>query len=256
MTVLKLQQSGCMSVLYISMRPCIAVHAVQVRVDHQKGTLQFGSQQLESDKVRNHMAVLAKRLAKACSMVNPTPPAAVEQQRAAIMQLCRENIVKEHSRLLARKQVGSVWCFSLTMIFLDYWYRQLLVVVAVIQTFLVGNPAKLLVNLIMLSPSCLRQVIEKRKEQAEAQREEAEREEERKRMQAAREQELLEEKRRREEAARREKERLERELEEQEMEEARQLLEQTRKKKGGALVGLQLLVHLVVSVKQCAADFA
>lgn len=82
----------------------------------------------------------------------------------------------------------------------------------------------------------LPQVIEKRKEQAEAQREEAEREEERKRVQAAREQELLEEKRRREEAARREKERLERELEEQEMEEARQLLEQTRKKKGGAVV--------------------
>lgn len=75
-------------------------------------------------------------------------------------------------------------------------------------------------------------MIEKRKEQAEAQREEAEREEERKRLQAAREQEALEERRRREEAARREKERLERELEEQEMEEARQLLEQTRRKKG------------------------
>eukprot|EP00879_Flechtneria_rotunda_P015205 GHRR01015895.1.p1 GENE.GHRR01015895.1~~GHRR01015895.1.p1 ORF type:complete len:658 (+),score=275.95 GHRR01015895.1:165-2138(+) len=158
---------------------------LQLRVDHRNGTLHFGSQQLEGDKIRNHMALLAKRLAKAAAMIDPTPPAAVEQTRTAALQLCRENVAKEHSRLLARKQV-----------------------------------------------------IEKRKEQAEALMMEQEREEERKRLQAAREQELLEEKRRREEAARREKERLERELEEQEMEEARQLLEQTRRKKGGALVGL------------------
>lgn len=69
--------------------------------------------------------------------------------------------------------------------------------------------------------------------------------------QAAREAELLEEKRRREEAARREKERLERELEEQEMEEARQLLEQTRRKKGGALVSTRARAALAAALLHC-----
>lgn len=78
---------------------------LQVRVDHLNGTLHFGSQLLESEKVRSHLSVLAKRLAKAVSMVEPSPPPALEQQRAAILQLCRDNMTKEHSRLLARKQV-------------------------------------------------------------------------------------------------------------------------------------------------------
>eukprot|EP00879_Flechtneria_rotunda_P014619 GHRR01015276.1.p1 GENE.GHRR01015276.1~~GHRR01015276.1.p1 ORF type:complete len:664 (+),score=257.01 GHRR01015276.1:165-2156(+) len=78
---------------------------LQLRVDHRNGTLHFGSQQLEGDKIRNHMALLAKRLAKAAAMIDPTPPAAVEQTRTAALQLCRENVAKEHSRLLARKQV-------------------------------------------------------------------------------------------------------------------------------------------------------
>jgi translation initiation factor 3 subunit A len=77
----------------------------QMRVDHRNGTLHFGSQQLESDKVRSHLSLLAKRLAKAAAMTDPAPAAAAEQQRAAVLALCRENIAKEHSRLLARKQV-------------------------------------------------------------------------------------------------------------------------------------------------------
>lgn len=158
---------------------------LQVRVDHRNGTLHFGAQQLESDKIRNHLSLLARRLSKAVTMIEPAAvPAAVVAQKDAALALCREHVAKEHSRLLARKQI-----------------------------------------------------IERRKEAAEAQAAEAEREEERKRVQAQREQEVLEEKRRREEAARREKERLERELEEQEMQEARQLLEAARKKgKGGAVL--------------------
>ncbi|WIA12117.1 hypothetical protein OEZ85_012190 [Tetradesmus obliquus] len=78
---------------------------LQMRVDHRNGTLHFGSQQLESDKVRSHLSLLAKRLAKAAAMTDPAPAPAAEQQRAAVLALCRENISKEHSRLLARKQV-------------------------------------------------------------------------------------------------------------------------------------------------------
>eukprot|EP00775_Hariotina_reticulata_P001959 gene1959-2286_t len=78
---------------------------LQVRVDHRNGTLHFGSQQMESDKIRNHLALLAKRLAKAATMMDPSTPAAAEAQRLAVLRLARENMAKEHSRLLARKQV-------------------------------------------------------------------------------------------------------------------------------------------------------
>jgi hypothetical protein len=78
----------------------------QVRVDHRNGTLAFGAVQLESDKVRGHLALLAKRLAKAAAMWEPgAVPPAVLQQRAAALALCREHVAKEHSRLLARKTV-------------------------------------------------------------------------------------------------------------------------------------------------------
>ena len=43
----------------------------QVRLDHRAGTLHFGSQQLESDRVKSHLALLAQRLSKAVQMLAP-----------------------------------------------------------------------------------------------------------------------------------------------------------------------------------------
>lgn len=81
----------------------------QVRVDHRNGTLHFGAQQLESDKIRGHITLLARRLAKAATMISPGElPPSLTAQRDAALALCREHVSKEHSRLLARKQV----CFS------------------------------------------------------------------------------------------------------------------------------------------------
>ena len=77
----------------------------QVRIDHRNGTLHYGSQQLESDKVRNHLALLAKRLAKAGSMMDPEPNAAAEERRHTALKLAREHMASEHRRLVARKQV-------------------------------------------------------------------------------------------------------------------------------------------------------
>jgi translation initiation factor 3 subunit A len=37
---------------------------LQVRIDHRHGTLHFGAQQLESDRVRSHLQLLAQRLSK------------------------------------------------------------------------------------------------------------------------------------------------------------------------------------------------
>jgi hypothetical protein len=77
----------------------------QVRIDHRNGTLHFGSQQLESDKVRNHLALLAKRLAKAGSMMDPGVNTAAEERKHTALKLAREHMASEHRRLVARKQV-------------------------------------------------------------------------------------------------------------------------------------------------------
>lgn len=40
-----------------------------MRIDHRNGTLLFGAQELESDKVRAHLQLLARRLARAAAMI-------------------------------------------------------------------------------------------------------------------------------------------------------------------------------------------
>jgi hypothetical protein len=55
--------------------PAAGAARPQVHIDHRNGTLHFGSQQLESDRVRGHLTTLAKRLTKAASMVRRPPPA-------------------------------------------------------------------------------------------------------------------------------------------------------------------------------------
>jgi hypothetical protein len=78
-------------------------------VDHRNGTLHFGAQQVESDKIRGHISLLAKRLSKALTMIEPgAVPPAVASVKASALALCRDNVAKEHSRLLARKQVGGL----------------------------------------------------------------------------------------------------------------------------------------------------
>lgn len=77
---------------------------LSMRIDHRNGTLHFGGQQLESDRVRGHLALLAKRLAKASRMIDPRPASGrAEDARRAALQLCRDHMASEHKRLLARK---------------------------------------------------------------------------------------------------------------------------------------------------------
>lgn len=45
----------------------------QVRIDHKNGTVHFGALALESDQLRDNMSTLARRLAKALQIINPTP---------------------------------------------------------------------------------------------------------------------------------------------------------------------------------------
>ena len=51
--------------------PCIV--GAQVQIDHRNGTVHFGGQQLESERLRDHVSALARRLAKALQAVQPAP---------------------------------------------------------------------------------------------------------------------------------------------------------------------------------------
>lgn len=59
-------------------------------------------QDLESDKVKNQLTVLAKRLNKALTLIQPTPVERVSRQTLSSADL-QEKVEKEHKKLLARK---------------------------------------------------------------------------------------------------------------------------------------------------------
>lgn len=56
----------------------------QVRLDHRYGTVHFGGQHLESDRVRDHISALARRLTKALGMIQPEAPKEAENRRLKV----------------------------------------------------------------------------------------------------------------------------------------------------------------------------
>eukprot|EP00249_Psilotum_nudum_P025011 c29348_g1_i1 orf=523-3702(-) len=75
---------------------------VQVKIDHLKGIVHFGSQDLESDKMKNHLTILAKRLNKAIGLIHSPPPEKAPKQMQSYSELFMI-VQKEHKKLLARK---------------------------------------------------------------------------------------------------------------------------------------------------------
>ena len=61
---------------------------MQVRIDHRNGTVHFGGQQLESDRIRDHISALARRLTKALHMVEPDVSKDVEARRLKVCCFC------------------------------------------------------------------------------------------------------------------------------------------------------------------------
>ncbi|CAM6120590.1 unnamed protein product [Calypogeia fissa] len=85
----------------------LAVDAVKfnylhIKIDHLNGIVHVGNQDLESDKVKNHLTLLAKRLNKALSLIQAAPVEKVSKQTLSPTDL-QEKIEKEHKKLLARK---------------------------------------------------------------------------------------------------------------------------------------------------------
>lgn len=53
-------------------------------MDHKNGTVHFGGLKAESDQIKDHIASLAQRLAKACAMIAPPSDPSIEGQRSQV----------------------------------------------------------------------------------------------------------------------------------------------------------------------------
>ncbi|KAK9148515.1 hypothetical protein Scep_007272 [Stephania cephalantha] len=76
---------------------------VCMKVDHLKGVVLFGKLDLDSDRVRDHLTVLAECLNKARSLIYP--PAKKASKLSDTLPVLAETVDKEHKRLLARKSI-------------------------------------------------------------------------------------------------------------------------------------------------------
>ncbi|EOY11582.1 hypothetical protein SCA6_003314 [Theobroma cacao] len=76
---------------------------IAMKVDYMKGVVQFGTMGLESDKLRDHLTILAESLNKARAMIYPSAKKA--SKLGEVLPGLGEIVDKEHKRLLARKSI-------------------------------------------------------------------------------------------------------------------------------------------------------
>ncbi|WCJ43001.1 Eukaryotic translation initiation factor 3 subunit A [Euphorbia peplus] len=76
---------------------------VAMKVDHMKNIIIFGDLTLESDGLRDHLAIFAESLNKVRAMIYP--PAKKSSKLGEILPGLSEIVDKEHRRLLARKSI-------------------------------------------------------------------------------------------------------------------------------------------------------
>uniref|UniRef100_A0A7S2R6Z3 Eukaryotic translation initiation factor 3 subunit A n=1 Tax=Rhizochromulina marina TaxID=1034831 RepID=A0A7S2R6Z3_9STRA len=87
----------------------VAVKAkqIQARLDHGKECLKFGDVVLESDNMRRQLTTLSSQLQTVVALVQPTGAVGVDEDkakaRARFFEVVRENMEKEHSSTLNRK---------------------------------------------------------------------------------------------------------------------------------------------------------
>ncbi|KAF2576739.1 hypothetical protein F2Q70_00003428 [Brassica cretica] len=74
-----------------------------MKVDHMKGVVIFGNLGIESDGLKDHLAVFAESLNKVRAMLYPVPSKA--SKLGGIVPNLADTVEKEHKRLLARKSI-------------------------------------------------------------------------------------------------------------------------------------------------------
>ncbi|CAI5465819.1 unnamed protein product [Closterium sp. Yama58-4] len=83
----------------------VAEGFVHVRLDFVEGTVKFGADELESDRIRNHLATMARHLDRAVALIRLKSPAPVEEPAEQLppAEEIQAAVEKEHRRLIARK---------------------------------------------------------------------------------------------------------------------------------------------------------
>lgn len=72
-----------------------------MRIDHRAGTLRFGAPGLDSDRMRDHIAVMARRLQQAQRMYSPAVDPALEERRLKVAEFL---IPLKHIQYRAQKR--------------------------------------------------------------------------------------------------------------------------------------------------------
>lgn len=77
--------------------PALISRAVgwQARVDHKNGTVHFGGLEVQSDRLRDHIAALTKRLHKAATMIQPAQEPDKEARRLQVRRVTDATIVRQ-----------------------------------------------------------------------------------------------------------------------------------------------------------------
>ncbi|KAF3449639.1 hypothetical protein FNV43_RR10370 [Rhamnella rubrinervis] len=76
---------------------------VAMKVDHMKGVVLFGNLNIESDGLRDHLAMFAESLNHARTMIHP--PAKKASKLGEVLPSLADIVDREHKRLLARKSI-------------------------------------------------------------------------------------------------------------------------------------------------------
>ncbi|EIE20453.1 hypothetical protein COCSUDRAFT_30620 [Coccomyxa subellipsoidea C-169] len=76
---------------------------LQVRIDHKVGTVHFGALQLESERLHDNISTLARRLAKALTIINPVPTPSMAEFKTKALAHALASAQMENSRARARK---------------------------------------------------------------------------------------------------------------------------------------------------------
>jgi len=74
-----------------------------VTIDHQANCLRFGDARLESESMRNHLRILAKRLNSVSTIIHPPDYDMKAERRTKLFALVRDNLPSEHAAILDRK---------------------------------------------------------------------------------------------------------------------------------------------------------
>ncbi len=70
----------------------------QAKLDHKNGTVTFGQETVESQRIAGHLSLMAKRLARAVQMTNPQTAPVNEARRVELVRYAKEVADKENLR--------------------------------------------------------------------------------------------------------------------------------------------------------------